>query len=150
MHQTPCATLRAAYSIFELCPSQQLHSFAQLFFSFEGAISLYYFYLQPLSVGSFSAITGTSIVLGANLRLDLVQKKNPALMTLIHGEGRQRSKANYEPTYHVLYYHNKTPTSLAATWQSTRAFPLAVVSLKIILYATVLVVNVSSDHYCNH
>lgn len=66
----------------EMCPSRQLDSVAQLFLSFEGEISLYYLYLQPLSVGFFSAITGTPVVLGANLRLGLVQKKYPALMTL--------------------------------------------------------------------
>lgn len=70
-------------------------AFAQLFFPFEGAISLYYFYLQPLSVGSFSAVTGIPVVLGASLRLELVQKSSPYdPQDLIHGEGRQGSKAN--------------------------------------------------------
>lgn len=52
-------------------------------------------------------------------------------------------QTKWQTHYHVPHYHNKKTTSLAAAWQSTYAFPLASVSPEMILYITVLMLNVS-------
>lgn len=52
-------------------------------------------------------------------------------------------QTKWQTYYHVPRYHNKKTTSLAAAWQSTYAFPFAIVSLEMILYITVLMLNVS-------
>lgn len=102
-----------------------------LFFFCNGAIYPYDFHSQSLNLDSFlcHCSNSTSFI---GLLYDFSWCKTriePFCPSRFLSRWRMTEKhTKWQPHYHVPCYHNKKTTSLAATWQSTRAFPPAIVS----------------------
>lgn len=128
-------------------------SCSTMFFSFNGAIYPYYFYLQSLNLDFFLSHYNKSISFtGLIYDLNWCKRRiKPFCPSRFHSQRRMSEKqTEWQTHYRVPCYHNKkNPTSLAATWQRVDAFPLAIVSLEMIQCITISRVNVSPDYCCN-